>query len=177
MIRTIFIAMLGVSVVLGMAVARHTDAQTKDKALGTFEDWAAQTFTENGKTVCSIWTQPIKDTGEYKKRGAIYLYITRRPADKRTNEVQIVAGYRYKKGSEARVRIGGETFKLFTSLDSAWARTPKVDRKLVGAMRRGNSMVVAGISSRGTSTIDTYSLKGISKAHDAINKACGVKGK
>lgn len=177
MIRTIRITILAFSFVFTVTAAGFGWAQTDDKGLGTFQDWNAQIFAENGKPTCSIWSKPIKDTGEYKTRGDIYLYVTHRPIDKRTNVVQIAAGYRYKKGSEVHVRIGGQTFKLFTEYDTAWARTSATDRKLVGAMRRGNSMVVTGISSRGTSTMDTYSLKGIAKAHDRINTACGVKWK
>jgi hypothetical protein len=166
-------------VVLAAMVMADAWAQgkVKDEDLGEFGDWRAQTFTENGKPVCTAWSQPTNDEGDYSKRGAIYAYVTHRPAQKRLNEVQIVAGYRYKKGSEVHVRIGGETFKLFTRYDAAWARSPAVDRKLVGAMRRGNSMIVTGISGRGTDTTDTYSLKGITAAHDAINKACGVSWK
>jgi len=148
----------------------------KGESIGRFGDWQAQVFMEDDKLVCTTWTQPVQDKGDYKARGAIYLYVTHRPAEKRFNVVQIVTGYRYKKGSEVHVRIGGETFKLFTAFDSAWAHTPAIDRKLVAAMRRGNSMIVTGISSRGTNTTDTYSLKGISDAHDAINVACDVRG-
>ncbi len=36
-------------------------------------------------------------------------------------------------------------------------------------------MIVAGISSRGTLTTDTYSLNGFTAAYDAITRACGVK--
>jgi invasion protein IalB len=166
--------------VLIAALPAFSGAQEKNlatnEALGKFGDWQAHKFRENGKPVCTAWTQPTKDEGEYKLRGAIYLYVTHRPAEKRFNVVQIVTGYRFKKGSEAHVRIGGQTFKLFTSFDTAWARTAVIDGKLVAAMRRGNSMIVTGISSRGTNTTDTYSLKGISAAHAAINKACGFKG-
>ena len=42
-------------------------------------------------------------------------------------------------------------------------------------MKGGLAMIVAGISSRGTLTTDTYSLNGFTAAYDAITKACGVK--
>jgi len=181
MIRITGIAALAISVVIAAAQPPAAWAQgkarPKDRDLGKFGDWRAQAYTENGKPVCMIWSQPIKDEGKYNQRGAIYVYVVHRPALKQFNEVQVVAGYRYKKGSDVHVRIGGDTFKLFTELEGAWARTPAVDHKLVGAMRRGNSMIVTGISGRGTDTTDTYSLKGITAAHDAINQACGVAWK
>ena len=46
---------------------------------------------------------------------------------------------------------------------------------MVEAMRRGATMIVEGISSRGTHTKDTYSLTGFTAAHNAINEACKVE--
>ncbi|MGZ0244927.1 MAG: invasion associated locus B family protein, partial [Alphaproteobacteria bacterium] len=74
-----------------------------------------------------------------------------------------------------QVAIGAKKFDLFTNGDTAWARSTKDDRNLATAMRGGARMVVTGQSSRGTKTKDTYSLSGISAAHKAIGKACGVK--
>jgi hypothetical protein len=42
-------------------------------------------------------------------------------------------------------------------------------------MRRGSTMTVTGMSSKGTQTTDTFSLSGFSKAYEAIGKACNVK--
>jgi hypothetical protein len=150
-------------------------AAAADKVLGLYDDWGAQTFTEGKNTGCSMWSQPTKDEGKYKQRGAIYAYVTHRPWDKRFNEVSFAAGYAYKKDSTVQVRIGGEKFTLFTDGETAWSRAPKDDKQLVEAMRRGNSMAVSGVSSKGTQTSDTYSLNGFAKAYDAIAKACKVK--
>lgn len=146
-----------------------------DKVLGLYNDWGAQTFDEGGKVGCSIWSQPIRDEGKYKKRGAIYAYVTHRPWDKRVNEVSFAAGYTFKKDSTVRLRIGGQRFTLFTDGTTAWSRSAKDDQEIVGAMKRGASMIVSGVSSRGTRTTDTYSLQGFTKAYQAIGKACKVK--
>ena len=149
--------------------------QAADKVLGLFGDWGAQTFVEGKNTGCSIWSQPTKDEGKYSKRGPIYAYVTHRPWDKRLNEVSFSAGYEYKKDSTVQVLIGGQKFTLFTDGETAWSRSPKDDLALVDAMRRGNSMTITGVSSRGTQTTDTYSLTGFSKAFETIGKACNVK--
>ena len=49
------------------------------------------------------------------------------------------------------------------------------DKKLVNAMKRGERMIVDGVSSRGTATKDTYSLKGFMRAYKAISAKCGKK--
>jgi hypothetical protein len=150
-------------------------AAAADKVLGLYGDWGAQTFAEGKNTGCSMWSQPTKDEGKYKQRGPIYAYVTHRPWDKRVNEVSISAGYAYKKDSTVQVRIGGEKFTLFTDGETAWSRSPKEDKQLVDAMKRGNAMVVTGTSSKGTQTTDSYSLNGFGKAYEAIGKACKVK--
>ena len=54
----------------------------------------------------------------------------------------------------------------------AWAEDEEKDDLLIQAMKRGTTMVVKGISSRGTKTKDTYSLKGFTASYEAINKVC-----
>lgn len=171
-LRRLSIATLLAPVILFGALA---SAGAADKVLGLFGDWGAQTFSEGKNTGCSMWSQPTKDEGKYSKRGAIYAYITHRPWDKRVNEVSISAGYAYKKDSTVQVRIGGQKFTLFTDGETAWSRSPKEDKALVDAMKRGNTMIVSGVSGRGTQTTDTYSLTGFTKAYEAINKACNIK--
>jgi hypothetical protein len=166
-IRTI----LAVSLLLGSTAA----GQAEDKVLGLFGDWGAQTFTEGKNTGCSIWSQPTKSAGKYSKRGAIYAYVTHRPWDKRINEVSFSTGYEYKDDSTVQALIGGQKFTLFTDGETAWSRSAKDDKALVDAMKRGATMVVTGISSRGTKTTDTYSLTGFTKAYQTIGKACNVK--
>ena len=68
------------------------------------------------------------------------------------------------------------------SANACWGRPDifafaevKDDKALVRAMIRGVTMIVRGTSSRGTLTIDTYSLRGFTAAHEAIGVACKVK--
>jgi hypothetical protein len=161
--------------VLSFAFGAAGTAAAADKVLGLYGDWGAQTFSEGKNTGCSMWSQPTKGEGKYKQRGAVYAYVTHRPWDKRLNEVSFATGYTFKKDSTVQVRIGSEKFTLFTDGETAWSRSPKDDKKLVDAMRRGNAMIVVGVSSKGTQTTDTYSLAGFSKAYEAIGKACNVK--
>ncbi|MDX1711043.1 MAG: invasion associated locus B family protein, partial [Rhodovibrionaceae bacterium] len=108
------------------------------------------------------------------RRGDIYAMVAHRPAENATNVVSFVIGYTFQKESRVRVDIDGEEFTLFTHQDTAWAPDEKTDQALVEAMRAGRKMVVQGTSSRGTSTTDTYTLIGFTRAHKAINNACNV---
>lgn len=150
-------------------------APASAKQIGAFKDWSAHAEGKGKARTCWIYSEPVKDEGKYKRRGRIYLLVTHRPGEKTFNQVQFTAGYTYKKGSAVQVAIGAKKFELFTNGDTAWARSTKDDAALVAAMRGGARMVVNGQSSRGTRTKDTYSLSGISAAHKAIGKACGIK--
>lgn len=159
---------------LTMAVLAFA-APVSAKQIGAFKDWSAHAEGKGKARTCWIYSEPVKDEGKYKRRGRIYLLVTHRPGEKTFNQVQFTAGYTYKKGSAVQVAVGKKKFELFTNGDTAWARSTKDDAALVAAMRSGARMVVNGQSSRGTRTKDTYSLSGISAAHKAIGKACGVK--
>lgn len=144
------------------------------KTLGEFNDWTAHTMTENGKKVCYIASQPKKDEGQYSVRGQIYFVVTHRPADKQFNVVTVFAGYAYRPGSPVELSVDQTKFELFTEGETAWAHD-EMDRRIVQEMKKGSSMVIRGTSARGNATKDTYSLKGVSAALTAINKACDVK--
>ena len=54
----------------------------------------------------------------------------------------------------------------------AWVDNEAGQGALVNAMKRGNELVFKGTSERGTLTTDSYSLKGVTAAMRAIDKAC-----
>ena len=143
--------------------------------INNFEDWSAFANGKGKAKTCYIASVPEKETGKYKSRGNTYILVTHRPAEKSHDVFELRAGYVYRKDSEVVVNIDGQVYKLFTDRGTAWARDPKADRSLARMMIRGKSMIVTGFSSRGTKTIDTYSLSGFTAAYKAIGKACGVK--
>jgi invasion protein IalB len=142
--------------------------------IGTYGDWSAYSFTENGNKVCYMVTQPTKAEGNYSKRGDIFALVTHRPGEKTKNVFSYITGYTYKNDSDVTVNIDGKNFTLFTQKDMAWTPSQDEDNRLAENIRKGSKMVVKGTSARGTLTTDTISLKGSGGAHDAISKACGV---
>ena len=137
--------------------------------------WSVFSDKEKGAAICYMAATPEKETGDYTQRGNTYFVVAHDKKAKTVNAVSVTAGYPYKEGGEVTLKIGGSTFSLFTDKDTAWARDAKTDNAIVAAMRAGADMVVTGYSTRGTKTVDTYSLSGSTAAHNAINAACGVK--
>ncbi len=145
------------------------------KQIGEFESWTAHLLTESKSRVCFVHGEPTKKHGNYKKRGKVYVQISHRPRENVVNEVGFTAGYDYKKDSDAVVEIDGKKFTMFTHKNGAWAADAKADKAMVQAMMRGRRMIIRGTSSLGTKTVDTYSLIGFTRAHQAIGKACKTK--
>jgi len=142
------------------------------RLISKYHNWDAFTFVEDGKLICYMASEPKKIEPTNVTRGDIYILVTRRPAHQILDEVSVYAGYPYKAGSDVEVTIGEQSFRMFTYEDTAWARDKGGDEKIVRAMIRGNTMRVMGISQRGTTTIDTYSLRGFTAAIKAVRKAC-----
>lgn len=145
-----------------------------EKLVGNFGDWSAFVDGKGKSKICYVASVPKKETGKYKSRGNSYILVTHRPRNKARDVVELRAGYTYKKGSNVALVVGDKKFGLFTDGGTAWARDPKTDAAVAKAMIKGKDMIVKGTSSRGTNTVDTYSLIGFTAAYRAIGKACGV---
>lgn len=152
--------------------AVYTANAAAPKVLGEYGDWIAYYYRDGSGPVCYMASTPKMDEGKYTKRGDIYVVVTHRPHEKSYDVINVNAGYTYKTASEAELKIGAQTFKMFTNGDKAWAFNAKDEKAIVAAMKRGSRMIVNGTSSKGTKTKDTYSLNGFSSAYKAISNKC-----
>lgn len=143
------------------------------RLLDIYGDWSAHTYVEDGKKVCFMSSRPTQSEGKYSRRGEIFAYVTHRPAENSKNVFSFVTGYDYKSGSDVKLSFGNKTVTLFTQSDKAWAVDEKTDALITDLIKRKNTFVVRGTSSRGTQTKDTFSLKGSTKAYARISKECG----
>lgn len=149
--------------------------QEQMRLLGKFGDWSAYSFVEDGGQVCFMSSSPIKDVGKYTKRGNIMAFVTHRPKQGTFDEFEIITGYDYKPNSMTTVSVNKQNFSLKTKDDYAVAETTELDKKIIAAVKSGNTMIVKGTSKRGTLTTDTYSLKGSGQAYKTISEACKAK--
>ena len=142
--------------------------------LGEFEDWRAMKTTVSGRPLCYAVTQPTRRDPEGLRRGEAYLFVTHRPAESVHAEVSVSFGFPL---SSASLAVGGgdET----TMLDSgslAWLQNADADAATVRLFKKEYTATIAAKSLRGNETTDTYSLRGFSKALEAIDEACGAGG-
>ena len=155
--------------------AVQSPAGTPAERLGTADAWTAYAYSEKSGKVCYLAGEPKKSEPAAGKRKRPLAMITHRPGEKIANVVSFVEGYPLKEGSEVSLDIGGAKFDLFTKGDSAWARTPELDKAIVEAMTKGKQAIVKGTPQKGPATTDTYSLAGFAQAVALIDKACDVK--
>jgi hypothetical protein len=150
-------------------------ASAPSEVLGTADSWTAYTFKQKDGRVCYLIGQPEKSAPTNAKRRQPMAMVTHRPQEKAFNVVSFNEGYPLKEGSDVTLDIGGGKFTLFVKDEGAWAATSDLDKTITEALAKGKRAEVTGISQRGTTTVDTYSLTGFSKALGLIDAACGVK--
>jgi hypothetical protein len=155
-------------------------AQTQQR-VDVKKDWSIFQAGTEGKKICWIVSQPTK-TAAFRSgkpvqvnRGDIFLMISIRPADGVSNEVSFISGYPFKQGSEVKASVGSTKFTMFTEGENAWAPSSDDDSALVAAFRKGSSAQVEGFSSRGTQTVDSFSLNGFTAALEAASALCKPK--
>jgi hypothetical protein len=106
------------------------------------------------------------------RRGDILLMTFFRPGAGVQGQVTFTGGYPFAPGSTVNMRVGDESYEMFTDGEWAWPATPEDDGKILAAMKRGVDAVLTARSARGTQTKDTFSLLGYTAAVDEAEKRC-----
>ena len=106
-----------------------------------------------------------------KKRGNFYVLVYKNIGNPDT-VVQIEAGYSYKVPSDIIVNIDKGDYKFYTTEDLPTAAWTEEDNKVIFAMKKGLELKVTGESSRGTTTIDKYTLNGFTAAYNKLVEEC-----
>src|SRR5271170_4955851 len=142
--------------------------------IGQFGTWGAYTATPNGKKVCFALAKPSssKTNPPNRPRDPAYAFVSTRPAEKVTNEVSVMIGYALKPGSESTLEVGGGTYAMYTQGDGLWIKNAAEEERMVEAMRKAADVVVKAVSTKGTETIDTFSMKGLAQALDRLAQDC-----
>lgn len=174
---TVLQGLAGISLVLLATSAFSQDASTNRVAVET--DW--NVFVESNPTSC--WATSIpKETVNTKDgrvvavgRGEIQLFVTYIPSSDAKGQISFTGGYPFSTGSQVGLTVSGNTYQLFTNAtnpEMAWAASESDDAKIITAMKRGANAVLTGLSSRGTTTKDTFSLLGFTAALEDAEKRC-----
>jgi invasion protein IalB len=153
---------------------KKSDPSEQAVLLGQFGDWGAYTASPAGKKVCFALSKPTSAVTEPagRKRDPSYAFVSTRPSEKVKNEVSVIVGYPQKPGADASATLGSANYVMYTQNDGAWVKNAAEEAQMVDAMRKGSDLVVKSMSTHGTKTTDTYSLKGIGEALDKVTEEC-----
>jgi invasion protein IalB len=164
--------------------AKHKAAPTHKEAaaeaggaptlLGQYGDWGAYWAPSGTNKVCFVLAKPAtsQTTPPNRPRNPIYFFVASRPAENVRNEVSVMIGYPFKSGADATVEVGTAKFAMNTQSDGAWIKNVAEEARLIEIMRKGSDLTVTGTSSKGTQSVDHYSLKGLGQALDRTSQEC-----
>ena len=121
---------------------------------------------------CYIGSLPINsDLPETKKRGDNYILVYKIIGSDE-NIVQVEAGYKYNLEKDIVIKIDNTSFDFYSTEDSPETAWTDDDKKVIYAMKKGLELTLTGVSTRGTITNDTYTLKGFTNAVNLLNNDC-----
>jgi len=139
---------------------------------GTYYDWTVFELDEAGKgKKCYIASFPKNSVGNYKGKREPYILITKFK-NKKVEEVSVFSGYEYKLNSDIFVSVDGKQYRMFTKDDIAWAKTPEQDKEMIEKIIAGQEIKIRTESAKGAYSVDTYSLKGATKAYKRMRDLC-----
>lgn len=170
------LSQIGGAAMLGLVA---TGAWAQDEAtnrVAASTDWSV--FEETDPTECFGVSAPKEQLNTRDgqpvqvTRGETLLFVFYRPGQGVNGQVTFTGGYPFAGGSTVTLDIGGTEFQLFTEGEWAWPATPEDDARIVEAMKRGASAILTGVSGRGTTTRDTFSLLGFTAAVEEAQRRC-----
>lgn len=152
-------------------LAGGAEAQTQ-KDLGKFGNWNAASYGEGENTRCFIASRPTSMSPPQLNHGDVVFFVQSREDKDVHTESSFQTGYNFAKDSMITVKIGDDTFQMFTSGQSAWLRRLEREPEFLAAMKAGSSMTVDATSARGNGTSYIFSLSGVTAASRLLEQ-CG----
>lgn len=147
-----------------------------DNRVAATTDWSV--FEETDPRECFAVSAPKEQVNTRDgnvvqvSRDEALLFVFYRPSEGVQGQVTFTGGYPFAGGSTVTLEISGTEFQLFTEGEWAWPATPADDARIVTAMKAGATAVLTGVSGRGTTTRDTFSLLGFTASVDDAGARC-----
>ena len=142
------------------------------KKIGKYKDWETIVFIDGKNKVCFAQSVPVLQAPKKNQRDA-RLFVSFRPNDKISDEISITSGYEYNNQNSITATSGKSKYKFDIAQENfAWISENKVEKKMIGTLKKGSRIMVTGYNKSGSQTIDHYSLLGFTKAYNSPKKNC-----
>jgi hypothetical protein len=172
MIRGLLLGSIALSLTVSPVLADSANL------LGVFKNWTAYSTGTGNAMTCYAMSTPRATRPKVAKRNPVFLMVSDWPGRKVKAEPEVLPGYAYKLNAPVTLGIGSDKFNFFARNDgqsgSAWLQNLKDGEALMEALGHGVSAVAIGTSTRGTRTVDTYSLAGFADAVAKMHAACSM---
>lgn len=142
------------------------------QVLGDYRAWSSYSANDGSGPICFAASKPTETSTIPDGYGEAFLYVTHRPAEGVRYEINVIAGYEFAVDSIAIMRIGSNSFDMYTTGDAAWLADPTVSSDVAGLIRAGSRLEIEGSAADGTRVVQTFSLSGATAAQRAIDSAC-----
>ncbi len=166
------IASIGVMIAVGIGWTGLASAQTPNR-IKQHKAWGAYSHQSATGKICYILSVPIKKEPEERDHGDVFFMLSQHPGQNGGLEPQFTVGYPFKDQSKVALVIDGKTFTMFTVGSNAWMENRAEEQQVIDAMRAGRDMSLSGFSRRGTNTVYTYSLSGVTASLNEIKTCSG----
>lgn len=145
--------------------------------LGKYGGWQSASTSGTGQTKCHVTAKPDKSEfinlkDKNKKRGRVYILVSRRAHCPDPAMVTFGLGYPVDHTKPVQATIGKHTFDLMAQGERAWALSDQDEIRLIESMKGGKTITVTATSQKGSPTQDIYSLKGFTNAWNRAKTAC-----
>jgi hypothetical protein len=157
-------------VVSFLSAAPSLAAQTRPHLVGEFGAWRVYKARQGKDPFCYVLASPTERRPSGLKRDPGFLFVSR--GFHASDEVSLEFGYRVNPKVRSTLEIGSEQFELMEQGEQAWLARERRQSLAIAAMKRELVATVRTTSARGNDTQDVYSLRGFTKAYDAMGKAC-----
>lgn len=183
----------GGAILATVLIAGMGQTQESNNRVGAHTDWSVfeDSITVGGQATRSCWAVSAPKEQVNTRDGRVvaarrdpsYLIVFFNPTLGAKGQVSVTGGYPYREGSFVSLTVGETKFDMFTGTsddpatpvietEMAWAADEGDDSRIITTMKRGAEAVVVGVSGRGTTTTDTYSLFGFTAAVEDAAKRC-----
>ena len=151
---------------------RRQEGRRQARATRSYGDWGAYAASGKDKTCYALGSPKERQPKAKMKDTQAFVFISTRPGEGVRNEVAINLGYATKDGGSATADVDDDKFELVTKGVNAWVKNPAKEKEFVEALRTGSKLSVKAASAKGTTTVDSYSLKGLSDALARVSQEC-----
>lgn len=163
---------IGTMVAASVGLTSLASAQTPNR-IKQHKDWGAYSHQSASGKICYILSVPVKKEPQERDHGDVFFMLSQHPGQNGVLEPQFTVGYPFKDQSKVALVIDGKTFTMFTVGSNAWMENRAEEQQVIDAMRAGRDMSLSGFSRRGTNTVYTYSLSGVTASLNEIKSCSG----